>query len=280
MLIFGKFGFPELGGIGAGYATAATYWFILIISVVITFKMKALRTYKLFVTWFSPSMKAWKEQLAIGVPMGLSVFFEASIFSMVTLLVGMMFSTVTVAAHQAAMNFTSLLFMMPLSISMALTIVVGFEVGGNRLTDAKEYSRFGVVSAIGIIAVASIFLFFFRERIASFYSDNPEVITLAKQFLIFAIFYQLSDAAQASLQGVLRGYKDVTVPFITALISYWGVGIPAGYGLASFTTLGPFGFWLGITIGLTCASLGFLVRLRVIQKRVIAKAAEQPAEGS
>lgn len=148
------------------------------------------------------------------------------------------------------------------------------------MADAKEYSRFGVVSAIGIIAVASIFLFFFRERIASFYSDNPEVITLAKQFLIFAIFYQLSDAAQASLQGVLRGYKDVTVPFITALISYWGVGIPAGYGLASFTTLGPFGFWLGITIGLTCASLGFLVRLRVIQKRVIAKAAEQPAEGS
>lgn len=227
-----------------------------------------MRKYALFVRWFAPSVKAWKEQLAIGVPMGLSVFFEASIFAVVTLMMGMMFNTVTVAAHQAAINFTSLLFMIPLSISMALTIVVGFEVGGKRFADAKQYSRFGVLSAVGLIAVASVFLYFFRGWIAGFYTDNPEVITWVKQFLIFAIFYQLSDAAQASLQGVLRGYKDVTIPFITALISYWGIGIPVGYGLASFTALGPFGFWLGITIGLTCAFVGFLVRLLFIQKRI------------
>lgn len=268
VLIFGKFGFPQLGGIGAGYATAVTYWLILIASVVITFKVKVLRTYRLFVDWFAPSLKAWKEQLAIGVPMGLSVFFESSIFAAVTLLVGTMFSTVTIAAHQATISFTSLLFMMPLSISMALTIVVGFEVGGKRFADAKQYSRFGVTAAIGIIAIACVFLFFFRELVASFYTDNPEVIALAKQFFIFAIFFQVSDAAQAALQGVLRGYKDVTVPFITALASYWGIGIPAGYALASFTPLGPFGFWLGITIGLTCASLGFLLRLITVEKRV------------
>ncbi|PTX48887.1 MATE family multidrug resistance protein [Melghirimyces profundicolus] len=267
VLIFGKFGFPRMGGIGAGYATGVTYWLILIISVVITFRVKAMREHRLFVKWFSPSVKAWKEQLAIGVPMGLSIFFEVSIFTVVTLLIGTMFSTETIAAHQAAYNFTSLLFMMPLSISMALTILVGFELGAKRFADAKQYSRLGVIAAMGLMAVVSIFLFVFREEIARLYTDNPEVIALLKQFLIFAIFYQISDAAQVSLQGVLRGYKDVTVPFVTALISYWLIGMPAGYGLASFTGLGPFGFWLGITIGLTGAAIGFFLRLFIIQKR-------------
>src|SRR5699024_10648197 len=81
LLIIGKWGFPRLGGIGTGYATSITYWFILIISILVTFKVDGIRPYSLFVTWFSPSLKAWKEQLSIGVPMGLSVFFEASIFS-------------------------------------------------------------------------------------------------------------------------------------------------------------------------------------------------------
>lgn len=267
LLIFGKSGFPKLGGIGAGYATGITYWFIFIVSILITFKVDAIRSYKLFVKWFSPSPQDWKRQLAIGIPMGLSIFFEASIFSMVTLLIGIMFNAVTLAAHQSAISFTSLLFMLPLSISMALTILVGYEVGGKRYADAKQYSRFGVATAMGILGICSIFLYLFREQIAYLYTDDREVVALMKQFLIFAIFYQLSDAAQASLQGVLRGYKEVTIPFLTALISYWGIGIPSGYLLASVTELGPFGFWIGITIGLTCAAAGFLVRLLYVQRK-------------
>lgn len=276
MLIFGKFGFPRLGGIGAGYATAITYWLMLFISIVITFKMKAMRSYQLFIKWAAPSIKAWKEQLAIGVPIGLSIFFETSIFAAVTLLMGTMFNTATVAAHQASMNFSSLLFMVPLSISMALTIVVGYEVGAKRFKDAKQYSLFGVTSALCLIAIGAVFLYFFREPIAHLYTDELKVVDLVKSFLIFAILFQLSDAAQASLQGILRGYKDVTIPFITACLSYWGIGIPTGYGLASLTPLGPFGFWIGITIGLTCASLGFLIRLFIIQKRAQAELASTP----
>ncbi|MCS7462353.1 MATE family efflux transporter [Paenibacillus doosanensis] len=267
MLIFGHFGFPRLGGIGTGYATATTYWLIFFVSAAMTFKVEAIRRYRLFIDWFAPSWKGWKEQLKIGVPMGLSVFFEASIFSMVTLLMGMMFDTVTIAAHQAAISFTTLLFMMPLSISMALTILVAYEVGGGRPEDARQYGRLGVLSAMGILGVSSVFLYMFREPIAYLYTDNVDVVTLTKQFLIFAIVYQLSDAAQASLQGVLRGYKDVTVPFVTALVAYWGVGIPVGYGLAAHTGLGPFGFWVGITIGLTLAAAGFYTRLSAIQKK-------------
>ncbi|WP_332629482.1 MATE family efflux transporter [Halalkalibacter flavus] len=266
--IFGKFGLPALGGIGAGYATAITYWIIFFFSIWMTFKVEVVRHYRLFIKWVIPSWKAWKEQLAIGIPIGLSIFFESSIFAVVTLMIGMMFTTVTVAAHQIALSFTSLIFMIPLSISMALTIVVGFSVGGKKYQSAKQYSHLGVWGGIGILAVGAIFLYFFREQIAYLYTQDPQVVQLAGQFFIIAIVYQISDAAQSGLQGVLRGYKDVKIPFITAFISYWLIGIPSGYALASYTYLGPFGFWIGITLGLTCAAIGFFVRLRIVLRRI------------
>ena len=267
ILIFGKFGFPELGGIGAGYATGITYWIIFGLSVFMTFKIPSIRSYALFSTWFRPSLKAWKGQLALGLPMGLSIFFEASIFSFVTLLVSRMFTTDVIAAHQAALNFASLLFMIPLSMSMALTIVVAYEIGAGRLKDARQYSKIGITASMLIITIASVFLYFFRESISYLYTDNQDVVQLAMSFFVFAIFYQLSDAAQATLQGVLRGYKDASIPFIIALISYWGIGIPSGYLLATLTDLGPFGFWIGIIIGLTCAAIGFWIRLALINRR-------------
>lgn len=266
-LIFGKFGLPALGGVGAGYATALTYWIILCASIWMAFKIDVVRNYKIFVHWVKPSWKAWKEQLSMGIPIGLSIFFESSIFSVVTLLIGMMFSTTTIAANQVVISFTTLIFMIPLSLSMALTIVVGFSVGGGQLKAAKQYSLLGVLSGIGILGLTAIFMFFFREEIASLYSNDPEVIQLAGQLFLIAILYQLSDATQAGLQGVLRGYKDVKVPFYISFISYWIIGIPVGFGLATFTDLGPFGFWIGISLGLTGAAIGYFIRLRFMYQK-------------
>ncbi|SEM12158.1 multidrug resistance protein, MATE family [Mesobacillus persicus] len=266
--IFGNFGLPALGGIGAGYATAATYWIIFFFSILMTFKLESVRNYQLFVKWVKPSWTAWKEQLSIGIPIGLSIFFEASIFSVVTLFIGTMFSTVTIAANQIVLSFTSLIFMIPLSISMALTIVVGFSVGGSKYQTAKQYSYIGVLGGIGFLMVGAVFLYFFREPIAYLYTQDANVVALAGQIFIIAIFYQISDAAQAGLQGVLRGYKDVKLPFIITFIAYWIIGIPTGYSLAAFTELGPFGFWIGISLGLTFAAIGFLFRLRVVQRKI------------
>lgn len=266
-LIFGHFGLPKLGGIGAGYATGITFWIILLASIIMTFKIEVVRKYNLFIHWVKPSLKAWKEQLSIGIPMGLSIFFEASIFSVVTLLIGTMFSTTIIAANQIVISFTTLLFMVPLSLSMAITIVVGFSVGGKRLDAAKQYAFIGVFSAIGFLSLGSIFMFFFKEPIAYLYTSDAVVVKAASQLFIIAIIYQLSDATQASLQGVLRGYKDVTLPFYIAFVSYWLIGIPAGYVLAAFTSLGPAGFWIGITLGLTGAAIGFFIRLRIIYQK-------------
>ncbi len=268
VMIFGKFGFPRLGGIGAGYATALTYWFIAFISIWTTFKLEAMRDYRLFLSWPRPSWTAWKEQLGIGVPIGLSIFFEASIFSAVTLLLGISFDTVTIASNQAAISIAGLLFMIPLSISLTLTIIIGYEVGAGRWTDARQYTLLGVATALGVMIIAAVALFFNREWVASLYTTSEAVAAMIMQFLIFVIFFQFSDAAQASLQGVLRGYKDVTFPFVTALLSYWVIGIPTGYMLASYTGLGPFGYWVGITFGLTCAAIGFFSRLVVLQRKL------------
>lgn len=266
LLIYGKLGFPELGGVGAGYATAITYWVITAISIVIIHKQIPFSSFKIFQTFYRISLAKWKEILVIGIPIGFSIFFETSIFAAVTLFMSK-FDTATIAAHQAALNFSSFLYMVPLSISMALTIVVGFEVGANRLKDAKEYSWVGVAIALFMAFICGVILLFFRTEVAGIYTKDPIVIKLTAQFLIFAIFFQLSDAIQASVQGALRGYKDVNITFLMSLISYWIIGLPVGYYLANYTSWGAFGYWIGLIIGLAAGAICLSSRLIFIQRK-------------
>lgn len=266
LLIFGKLGLPALGGVGAGVASAITYWLIAIISIVIIQRNRPFKSYQIFSRLYGVSLAKWKEILVIGIPIGFSIFFETSIFSAVTLLMSN-YSTEVIAAHQAAINFSSFLYMIPLSIAMALTIVVGFEVGAGRMKDAKQYSWMGVGIAASISSLLGIVVFFFREPLASIYVNDPAVVDLTVQFLFFAVLFQLSDAIQAPVQGILRGYKDVNITFIMALISYWVIGLPSGYVLANFTSLEYFGYWVGLIAGLTAGAVTLSIRLIKIQKK-------------
>lgn len=266
LFIFGKFGFPALGGIGAGIASAITYWCITAIAIFITKKQSPFREYNIFKTLYPISFKAWGEILKIGVPIGLAIFFETSIFAAVTLLMSQ-YNTVTIASHQAAINFASFLYMLPLSISLALTIVVGHEVGAKRMNDARQYSYLGIGLALVLSIISAALIFFFRPEVASIYTSDPTVLKLTQEFLIYAIFFQLSDAIAAPIQGILRGYKDVNVTFIMALISYWVIGLPIGYLVATFTSLDAFGYWIGLISGLAAGAIGLSVRLYMIQRR-------------
>ncbi|WP_168121529.1 MATE family efflux transporter [Paenibacillus sp. HB172176] len=268
IFIFGKLGVPELGGIGAGYATAATYWIILFVSIGMVFRVQALRGFRLFASWARPSLRAWRDILGIGIPIGFSIFFEVSIFAFVTLLMGKMFSTMTVAAHQIALSFSTLIFMVPLSISMGLTILVGYSFGGGRLKAARKYSLLGIGLGVLYMMLCAMVLLLFREQIALLYNGDEELAVLAAEFMVVSIFYQLSDVLQSSMLGILRGYKDVRIPFFIALTAYWIIGIPSGYLLAEYSEFGPYGLWIGIIIGLTAAAIGFFVRLRIVQDKV------------
>ncbi|WP_449536573.1 MATE family efflux transporter [Ferdinandcohnia sp. Marseille-Q9671] len=266
LLIFGKAGFPELGGAGAGYATAITYWLIMLIAIWIILQKTPFVEFGVFRKLYSVSLASWGEILKLGLPIGFAIFFETSIFSAVTLLMSE-FNTITIAAHQVAINFSSLLYMIPLSISMALTIVVGFEVGAKRFKDAKQYSVLGVCIAVLMALVCAAIIFLFQEPIARMYSTNPTVVNLTTQFLIYAIFFQLSDAIAAPIQGALRGYKDVNTTFVMTLISYWVIGLPVGYVLANYTSLGAFGYWIGLIVGLAAGAVTLSGRLIIVQKK-------------
>ncbi len=265
IFIFGKWGAPELGGVGAGIASALTYWVSFFIIILIIHKLTPLKRYKIFKNWMQPSFKEWWNQLRIGVPIGFAIFFETSIFAAVTFFMTA-YDTNTIAAHQAAINFASFLYMVPLSIAFALTIAVGFEVGAGRYKEARTYSYMGITLAVMMSIIAGLVLFIFDDTVARMYSSNETVIELTKNFIFFAIFFQLSDGFGAPLQGILRGYKDVNITLLMAFISYWGIGLPSGYLLATYTSLGPYGYWLSLTIGLTAGAVTLLIRMIHLQK--------------
>ncbi|MFB1080903.1 MATE family efflux transporter [Jeotgalibacillus sp. JSM ZJ347] len=265
ILIFGKLGLPALGGVGAGVASAITYWLICIISIVIVHRNRPFSEYHVFRNKVKADFTKWKEILIIGIPIGFSIFFETSIFSAVTLFMSV-YTTEVIAAHQAAINFSSFLYMIPLSISMALTIVVGFEAGAGRMKDARTYSYMGVSIAVLIAATGGVLTFIFRDAVAGIYVTDQQVISLTAQFLIFAVLFQLSDAIQAPVQGVLRGYKDVNITLIMTMISYWVIGLPVGYVLANYTEWAYFGYWIGLIAGLTAGAITLTIRMVIIQR--------------
>ncbi|MCL6570094.1 MAG: MATE family efflux transporter [Bacillus sp. (in: Bacteria)] len=269
VLIFGELGFPELGGAGAGYATSITYWVIMVMTVYIVKIKEPFSSYPIFANFNEFSWDKCVEILKIGVPMGLSTFFETSMFAVVTILLSK-FSITTIAAYQSALNIVSFLYMIPISISTALTVLVGYEVGAGRYKDAKQYSWLGVILAIIIALVTGLIVVQFRYQVASFYSNEADVIILTANFLIFALFFQLSDAIQATAQAALRGYKDVNLAFIITLVAYWLICLPVGYLLANFTSLGARGYWIGLTVGLLAAGIALSLRLIHIQKRKFA----------
>lgn len=265
VLIFGKWFFPELGGAGGGYATGITYWFILGTTIYIL-KNPSFSSYLQSSYFKKFSLEKCKEILKIGVPMGLSAFFETSMFAVVTILISR-FDIATIAAYQSALNIVSFLYMIPMSVSMAQTVLVGYEVGARRFRDASVYSWLGIFLSVFIAIFAGLFVVVFRYDIAALYSNETAVITLTAHFLIFALFFHICDAIQVTAQSALRGYKDVNLAFIMTLIAYWFICLPVGYVLAHQADLGAIGYWLGLTVGLLAAGLTLSSRLIYIQRK-------------
>ncbi|MGD8190457.1 MATE family efflux transporter [Brevibacillus ginsengisoli] len=266
LLIFGNMGMPRLGGVGAGYASAITYWCITLISLFVVQRVQPFVDFGIFRKFYRISFAGWKELLSLGVPIGFSIFFEVSIFAAVTLLMSE-FNTITIAAHQAAMNFASFIYMVPLSISMALTIVVGFEVGAKRFKDARQYSYLGIGIAVCLAMLCAIGLLLFSKQVAGFYTSDMEVLELTQHFLLYSILFLLSDAVGAPIQGILRGYKDVRVTFLVALVSYWVIGLPVGYLFANYTSYSAFGYWIGLILGLAAGAVFLFGRLLSLQRK-------------
>ncbi|MEM6159473.1 MATE family efflux transporter [Erwinia sp. P6884] len=273
IFIYGHFGMPALGGVGCGVATATVYWVMFIAMRYWVSRARSMRDIRLPARFSPPDRKVLWRLFTLGLPVALALFFEVTLFAVVALLVSPM-GIVQVAGHQIALNFSSLMFVLPLSLGVATTIRVGFRLGQGSPEAAKvaAWSAQGV--GVTMAMITALLTVIFREQIALLYNDNPEVVTLAAQLMLLAAIYQFSDAIQVIGSGILRGYKDTRAIFFITFVAYWVLGLPSGYVLALtdwvVAPMGPAGFWTGFIIGLTSAAVMMVWRILRLQR--------QPAE--
>ncbi len=270
IFIYGHFGAPALGGVGCGVATASVYWAMCMMMrwyVKHTPSQRDIRPTKSFA---SPNPLILKRIIVLGTPIGLALFFEVTLFAVVALLVAPL-GVVAVAGHQVALNFSSIMFMFPLSLGIAATIRVGYNLGRQSTEAAKVSSYTGLAVGLMVACCTAILTATFREPIAMMYNKNPEVVVLASSLMLFAAIYQLSDSVQVIGAGILRGYKDTRSIFFITFTAYWILGLPSGYILALTDlvtpAMGPKGFWIGFIIGLSAAAIGMFIRILWIHKQ-------------
>lgn len=270
IFIYGKFGAPALGGVGCGVATGTVYWVMFLMMRWYVTRARSQQDIKLEKGFAAPDWQVMKRLGGLGLPVALALFFEVTLFAVVALLVSPL-GIVAVAGHQIALNFSSLMFMLPMSLSVAATIRVGFRLGQGSVDQAKVAAYTSIAVGLMLACVTAVFTVIFREHIALLYNKTPEVVMMASHLMLLAALYQLSDAIQVIGSGVLRGYKDTRSIFFITFTAYWLLGLPTGYllGLTDYIVpaMGPSGFWIGFVIGLTAAAILMALRIRWLQKQ-------------
>lgn len=266
IFIYGHGGMPALGGIGAGLATMMTYGFLLGLFLLVVMKSKDLGGRQIFSSLVLRS-KDLREYLVVGVPSGLSIFMEMSLFSLIIVFLSR-YGTDALAAYQIADNFASLVYMLPVSCSMALTILIATAVGAGDMTLARRYKKAGFVVAMAGAMMTASFTVLFRNSIGSVYTDDAAVALIAGQFLIYSAGWQLFDAISTPIQGILRGLKDTRISFILMVLAYWGGCFPMSLFLDSHTALGADSFWLGLDFGVGCSAFLMILRLLYVERKL------------
>jgi MATE family multidrug resistance protein len=279
IFIYGKFGLPAMGGVGCGWATAVVMGFMLLGMLWWVKWAPYYQPSQLFSHFERPQWPVIQRLLSIGLPIGIAVFAESSIFAMIALLIGGLGATV-VAGHQIALNFSSLVFMIPYSLGMAATVRVGQALGRGDPRGARFAAGVSMATALGYACLSASLILLLREQIVQIYSPDPAVIALAANLIVYAALFQLSDAVQVTAAGALRGYQDTRVTMLLTLFAYWGIGLPVGYSLGLSDWLGassgPRGLWQGLVVGLSCAALMLAIRLAGSARRRIRAAKLRP----
>lgn len=270
IFIHGLFGMPELGGAGCGLATACVLWInvILLAIYLLKSKNKKFEETRFFYNFAKPDRQQIGKLFRLGIPIGISIFFEASLFSLASIVISPL-GAIAVASHQVAMAVTSQLFMIPLSVAMGLTIMVSNRYGERNWLALKHVQFTGLIWTVCIALFSMLGIFIFRESLADLFTDNPAVKTQAMFLLLFAICYQLVDGWQVNIAGILRGMQDTQVPMWITLFCYWVIALPLGTYLVRFTDTGAKGFWIALVTGLTLSSVMLTLRLKQRQRQIL-----------
>ena len=258
IFIYGKLGMPALGGAGCGIATALVFSAMAIVQVIYCQLSKKVDAKTLLANFKAPELSTMWNITKAGIPISLATFFEVTLFACIPLFIAHL-GAVAVAGHQIAASVTTLLFMMPLSLSIAISIRVGNLYGQHHFQQLKKAISTSYILAMIIAALLAAITFFGRDIISQLYTDDAQVIALATSIMILACIYQLPDALQVSANGILRGLKHTAPISYITFISYWLIGFSLGFVLARtdwiVPAMGPHGFWVGIIVGLTVAAI-------------------------
>ena len=268
LFVYGGPGIPAMGGAGCGVSTAIVMWLQLVAMIFIVRYSRAQRA-GAFSRFSLPDPTVVWRLVKLGLPIGVTMFFEGTVFSIVTLLIGRI-SVEAVAAHQIVFNVGSVTSMIPVALGVAATIRAGYNVGAKDYRGARRsvYVALGAALAFAFMAASALLLL--RDTIAGFYTTDAGVLASASALLIILALYQFVDDTQTTAIGCLRGYKDVRVPMMIVLVSHWGIGIPVGsvlgYGLFGVEPWGVAGFWWGLITGFGVSTLTLNTRLAIMSR--------------
>lgn len=259
LLIFGKYGFPEMGLNGAGWATLISRIVMALSMMLYVYYGRKFHSYKAGFSIGNYSRSLIRKMLHIGLPAGSQFVFEAGAFGFSALMMGWI-GTTALAAHQIAINLATISYMTTSGLGAAATIRVG-NFWGQRDTNNLRASAFTMIGMAILVMTAWALLFIFgRYFLPSLYIEDQAVIELTASLLIIAAFFQLSDGIQVVTAGALRGLQDVKIPSMLIFVAYWIIALPLGYWLAFPLKMGANGIWIGLFLGLTLTAGAMVVR--------------------
>lgn len=254
ILVFGQFGLPRFGAVGCGYASAIVMWLMLAASDQMILHHRKLQQTRQRLFQWQLDYHLLLRMLRLGIPIGCAVFIESTMFAIVALLLSP-YGTTVVAAHQITMNISILIYLIPFSIGVALSIRIGQEIGAGNRQHAQFIVRCGLLLSGSIALFNAIVLLLGRHWFANLYTSETDIIDLAAKLLMIAALFHIADSVQTTASGGLRGFRDTKWPLYMAFVSFWLIGLPSGYILARVAHLGAIGYWLGLMMGLICGAV-------------------------
>lgn len=275
VLMFGKLGFPALGLAGIGWASTFSFWARFIAVVGFIQLNKDFKRYDIFRNWYRFEAKIFGELVQMGWPIGVLFAVESGLFTATAYLMGYL-GTVTLAAHQIAIQTAAITFMVPVGISYATTMRVGQMKGRNDFIGAQRAGFVGIALGAIFMGAMALIMWTVPKTIVAMYLDvnnpaNTQVVNVAIALLGIAAMFQLFDGIQVIAAGALRGLKDTRIPMLIGFLSYWCVGLGSGYLMGLHFGWGGVGLWLGLVLGLATAAMVLTWRFHTLISPLVSR---------
>ena len=257
--IFGHLGFPAMGVIGSAWATTASRWLMAVLLLALGWS-----TLKPYLRARAPNLldvQPLKRMLALGFPIGAQMVLEGGAFNVIALLMGWL-GVMQVAAHQIALNFASLTFMVPLGVSSAAAVIVGHAVGRGDAEGVRRSTLASLAVGAGFMLCTAVLLVSAPRFLAGLYTPDAMVLAFAAVLLPIAGVFQVFDGLQVVSIGLLRGLGDTRMPMIVNVIGFWCIGMPVSLWLGFGLDYGAVGLWWGLVVGLVVVAVFLIARVR------------------